>query len=716
MTSNDNISIRARIRKASTSINPEFGPATDALLTFVSSGSSSSWNKRSDASIVLSPLSLLSGAHHPHPSANNSTANSYSNSNNGNGNSAAWRSASPLRSHSAPRARGLSSSQRNRSFNRGHPPLLVRHSSPANAARSNNNNGSSSSDGGDLTNSNDKFTNDETNENDMVDISLEEEETPVTIELESQELTNKNNNTQEEEETRQDNNNNNTSSTLPPSTTPLPIVRSGSGLSMPAIIGGPPLQQQQPQRSNTNSTCSTNSLSSRSNSLPRSRSINDRSRSINKNRRARSRNRSSCSGGGGGSDSLCSSSGRQRSSRPTSNSRAGSNGRPLSRGNNAALSLSHGRRMRSAGAANIFNTISVVCNDDEEEDVLDSSLRFDEEMMITEEMSVALKDVISVRHETPTSSSLKSATTATTGTTTTNGTTTTISMAPLAMTRVGSFTPPIISPPTPLYRPGSKLSTTTQSLTASAHPPPNSYRIYIHTRMNGYLEFEFDKNSNSYEVVLAYLRCHLREGMVPPDHHNVVDVSSDGGGLKKKKKKGLEESIALTRTKSITPKHAIDVDNDDDDDDDEDTVTSTSTASTSSHHHQQDSLPLTPTEPPLITRSNSSNPIERLQTKAINRQLQQEEAPMNRISGWFSSIMDCGFNCCQDTTVTPEDKTVYYYGGIQSTTPLRGGELKKKKSGQSQSVSPRSRVLKKSGIGGLSFEVETVTSNMSGYY
>eukprot|EP00574_Skeletonema_japonicum_P005320 CAMPEP_0201720570 /NCGR_PEP_ID=MMETSP0593-20130828/5470_1 /ASSEMBLY_ACC=CAM_ASM_000672 /TAXON_ID=267983 /ORGANISM="Skeletonema japonicum, Strain CCMP2506" /LENGTH=52 /DNA_ID=CAMNT_0048211229 /DNA_START=128 /DNA_END=283 /DNA_ORIENTATION=- len=52
MASNNNISIRTRIRKASTSINPEFGPSTESLLTFVSSSSSSSsqssWKKRGD--------------------------------------------------------------------------------------------------------------------------------------------------------------------------------------------------------------------------------------------------------------------------------------------------------------------------------------------------------------------------------------------------------------------------------------------------------------------------------------------------------------------------------------------------------------------------------------------------------------------------------------------------------------------------------------------
>jgi len=691
----NNISIRTRIRKASTSINPEFGPSIESLLTFVSSSSSqsSSWKKRSDgdSSIVITPLSILNGA--------SSSAGGGGASSGGNGGNAAWRSASPLRSQSAPR--GLSSSHRNRSFNRGHPPLLVRagpngssaasmtnsssvgRRSPVTAGDRKNYGGSIGVAGGrlEMDLSNDSKL--EAEEDGMVDISLEDNNksnhnnngsSGIMMELETELSSSK------DDETRED-------KLLPPaqsqlqqqqrqrcSTSPLPIVRSGSGLSMPANVG---VSGPQDQYRLNNNLSSNNSIGS-SNSRALSRSINARSRSINKNMRARSRSRGG--GGGGGSDSLTSS-GRNRS------------GRPLSRG--GAISLS-GRRMRSAGAANAFNTATVVCDDN---DSLDHSSHkyHDEEMMITEAMSVLLKDIISVRHETPTSSKNKSAA-ATAGEL----------YSPHAITRVESFTPPTLPPPSqPLYRPGSKLSTTSQPLSASAHcGMMNSYRIYIHTRMNGYLEFNFDNNSNSYEVVLAYLRCHLRNGMVPPDDNDSVPVGSTSGGVGNATPRGLGQPVNLTRTKSysnkVTPK--------DNGGGDDATVTSVSTASISSQHKLESQVP-------LISRSNSSNPIERLQTKAINRQLQQEHTPMNsmkhNVSGWLSSIVDCAsFGCCQDTTVTPEDKAVLYNGnGIQST-PLRKSQSRVQ---QQQSMTPRSKALKSNGIGGLSFEVETVTSNMSGF-
>ncbi len=401
--------------------------------------------------------------------------------------------------------------------------------------------------------------------------------------------------------------------------------------------------------------------------------------------RARSRSRS---------DSLASSTGRVVS---------GSSGhqqqrRPTSR--NGSLSLS-GRRMRSAGAANAFHTAptsafsvgGVAVGDD---DSLDQSLHnkcYDEEMMIMEEITVLLKDVISVRRETPTTSIQNKATSFGGGVAVLGGGGGELLHSPVGLTRVASFTPPS----QPLYRPGSKLSTTSQPLSACAHSNMmNSYRIYIHTRMNGFLEFNFDSNSNSYEVVLAYLRCHLKNGMVPPDDDEEEKVIVGGGAVVKGS--SLEQSLNLNRTKSLSKDNNYGGGGDDDA-----TVTSNSTASNTQ-------------QPPPITRSNSSNPIERLQTKAINRQLQQEQTPINsmkhNVSGWLSSIVDCAsFGCCQDTTV--EEKA----GGEIEGTPLRhmhvvGGSG----SGRlGQSMTPRSKVLKSQGIGGLSFEVETVTSGMSGY-
>lgn len=450
-------------------------------------------------------------------------------------------------------------------------------------------------------------------------------------------------------------------------------------------VGGQ--HDQQHNRSSNNSIVSSTGSS---NSRPRSRSINARSRSINKNMRARSRSR----GHGGGGDSL------------TSSGRGGGagGGGALSRG--GAISLS-GRRMRSAGAANAFNTSTVVCDDNDS--MTDHSLypnQEEEMMMMMETMNVLLKDIISVKHETPFSSSKKSDAEL---------------HAPVAMVgRAASFTPPpptttMLAAPQPLYRPGSKLSTTSQPLSPSVHSGLNCYRIYIHTRTNGYLEFNFDNNSNSYEVVLAYLRCHLKDGMVPPDDDDVpVVVGNDGVGSSNaatsKGPSSLEQPVNLTRTKSLSNK-VTSKDNGGGGGDDA-TVTSTSTTSTGDK--QQQHLPSSAFQP-FISQSNSSNPIERLQTKAINRQLEQEHTPMNSIkesvAGWVSSIIDCAnFGCCQDTTVTPEDKSVYNGNGIEGTPLRQQPQLQQQRV---QSMTPTSKVLKSNGIGGLSFEVETVSSNMS---
>ena len=668
-TTNTNISIRTRIRKASTSINPEFGPSVESILTFVSSSSSSSWKKKrsssdGDSSIVITPLSILAGSTSPTVAAT--------------GGNAAWRSASPLRSQSAPRGRGgLSSSHRNRSFNNsGHPPVPTK-DLVSSVGRRNSTNaavGSINHGGGNTTNKEE-----EDDIDGMVDISLHDKQLPhngmgnngiIRMELETEER---------DDETREDKESNNNAPLLPPSQSQqqqqrqrrcsspqFPIVQSGSGSSMPTAVG----VGQQPHSTNNNTTSSSNnsivsSTGSSSSNRPLSRSINARSRSINKNMRARSRSR----GGGGGDSSLTC-------------------GGALSRGGSISLS---GRRMRSAGAANAFNTSTVVCDDD-----LDHSLHnHQEEEMIMETMSVLLKDIISVRHETPNSSSMQTKSAA--------------ELQQVAVVSVASFTPPAASalalsspPQQPLYRPGSKLSTTSTPLSPSIHT--NCYRICMHTRMNGYLEFNFDNNSNSYEVVLAYLRCHLKDGMVPPDD---VPVGNSGGGVGRSSaaSRSLGEPVDLTRTKSLSNKVVVTSKTNGGGGGDDATVTSTSTVSTGDKQQQL------PSSASFISQSNSSNPIERLQTKAINRQLQQENTPINSIkenvSGWLSSIIDCaGMSCCQDTTVTSEDNKSSVYNGIQGT-PIR------KQPSFQQRMTPRSKALKRNGIGGLSFEVETLTSNMS---
>lgn len=715
MASNDNISIRTRIRKASTSINPEFGPSIESLLTFVSSTQSSSWKKNQrdgNSSIVITPLSILSGSTHPASAAGGGGVAA------GGG---AWRSASPQRSQSAPRGRLLSSSHRNHSFNNnnnnsGHPPLLVRggpsnHSATsvlssssvgrrsssvtaaaaalAAAAGVAGGGGNKNRSGGEVTTEGgtnrlefDLMSNDGV-EGGMVDVSLEDNNKPdhndgtirggsgITMELETELSSSK------DDKTRRQDNKEVHHLLLPPmqqqsqqlrhrSPSPLPIVRSGSGLSVPSMgVSGGSQQQQQDQQQQQHNRSSNNSIvsstGSSNNSRARSRSINARSRSINKNRRARSHSR-----GGGGGESL------------TSSGRCGAGA--LSRG--GALSLS-GRRMRSAGAANVFNTSTVVYDDNDS--MTDHSfLHNHEEEVMMETMNVLLKDIISVRHETPSSAAELH--------------------APVTVGRVASFTPP--TAPQPLYRPGSKLSTTSQSLSPSLHSGLNCYRIYIHTRTSEYLEFNFDNNSNSYDVVLAYLRCHLKDGMVPPDD---VPVGSDGVGSAASKLSSLGKPVNFTRTKSLSSKVASKGNGGGGDGDDDATVTSSSASSTGNKQHQ----PPSSSFQPFISQSNSSNPIERLQTKAINRQLQQEHTPMNSIkenvAEWVSSIIDCAnFGCCQDT-VTPEDKSLYNGNGIEGT-PLRQSQSQQQRD---RSTTPRSKMLKRNGIGGLSFEVETVSSNRS---
>jgi len=109
---------------------------------------------------------------------------------------------------------------------------------------------------------------------------------------------------------------------------------------------------------------------------------------------------------------------------------------------------------------------------------------------------------------------------------------------------------------------------------------------------------------------------------------------------------------------------------------------------------------LTPTklqQPPQLTRSmsiDSACTLDKLQKKMIRQRLQQETTPLGRIrenlANWMSSIVDCA--CCQDTTTVapdPSDKNASKKGIVDE--------------------SPESKLLKKQGIGGLSFEESSTT-------
>ena len=65
-----------------------------------------------------------------------------------------------------------------------------------------------------------------------------------------------------------------------------------------------------------------------------------------------------------------------------------------------------------------------------------------------------------------------------------------------------------------------------------------------------------------------------------------------------------------------------------------------------------------------------------------------------RMVQWMSSVIDCG--CCLDTTVAPLEMTSSSVSGTGTGVG----------SPHDKDISPRTKALKKKGIGGLSFEVE----------
>jgi hypothetical protein len=75
----------------------------------------------------------------------------------------------------------------------------------------------------------------------------------------------------------------------------------------------------------------------------------------------------------------------------------------------------------------------------------------------------------------------------------------------------------------------------------------------------------------------------------------------------------------------------------------------------------------------------------------------QSRPPLTRIKermvNWMSSVIDCG--CCLDTTVAPLETTSSSVSGTGTgSAPYK-------------ETTPSTKALKKKGIGGLSFEVET---------
>eukprot|EP00804_Cyclotella_cryptica_P012452 CCRYP_010869-RA/>CCRYP_010869-RA protein AED:0.37 eAED:0.37 QI:0/-1/0/1/-1/0/1/0/299 len=207
----------------------------------------------------------------------------------------------------------------------------------------------------------------------------------------------------------------------------------------------------------------------------------------------------------------------------------------------------------------------------------------------------------------------------------------------------------------------SVASEAVSSVALSPPPPSNSlhgksaiYRIFLHTSSNGYIEFCFD-NANSHDILMAFLSAHLKPDQLPRKTPTNQVVPPMEGAL---------QTMILTPTK-MEKRVASNV------------------------HLKQT---------PQFTRSASTDSactLEKLQKKIIQQRIQQETTPLEKIkenlASWMSSIVDCA--CCQDTTVPPdpEDKN------SAAKRPGAGGG----------GMSPATEVLKKKGIGGLSFE-ETV--------
>mmetsp|Transcript_31200 Transcript_31200/g.60019 ORF Transcript_31200/g.60019 Transcript_31200/m.60019 type:complete len:503 (+) Transcript_31200:1-1509(+) len=211
------------------------------------------------------------------------------------------------------------------------------------------------------------------------------------------------------------------------------------------------------------------------------------------------------------------------------------------------------------------------------------------------------------------------------------------------------------------------------------------YRIFVNTSSQGYIEFSFD-NSNCYEILLAFLRAHLKDKI---RERNTGDIKTDSAAVGHG---GAMQTMVLTPSKldqfaqpplqysqsfqptSNTPKHHA--------------LFSRSNSNLTSRTAQ--------TSP-----SNQEVTFDKLEAKAIKQRLKQESTPLERmkdnLAEWMSQIVDCG--CCQDTTTVAAEDDVSTSANNNSTN-VRGGYLVLKKG----SMTPMTDKLKKQGIGTLSLE------------
>jgi len=234
-----------------------------------------------------------------------------------------------------------------------------------------------------------------------------------------------------------------------------------------------------------------------------------------------------------------------------------------------------------------------------------------------------------------------------------------------------------------------KEPTAAPSQLSSPTPPPSStkkvsHRIFLHTLSHGYVEFSLD-NANSHDIFMAYLKAHLEPDRIPKRDNGGTSAKQVGGALLR--------TMVLTPTKEVPSILG----------------SSTHTCATAKHANTNACHPSAPSPArsppphpsrylpqPNLIRSNStvSNRIDKLHSKAIHQRLQNESTPLQQmkesIEGWMSSMMDCA--CCQDTTVAPLEVSRTTSSSMEGT-PNKG-----------QRRSPKSEVLRRRGVGGLSFE------------
>ncbi|KAL7439849.1 hypothetical protein ACHAXH_007494 [Discostella pseudostelligera] len=259
-----------------------------------------------------------------------------------------------------------------------------------------------------------------------------------------------------------------------------------------------------------------------------------------------------------------------------------------------------------------------------------------------------------------------------------------------------------------------KAAATTPSTLASVNPqhpllsspPPStthsgrpSHRIFLHTLSSGYLEFSLD-NANSHDSFMAYLKAHLPSDRIPCRNNNSIGSSSYISSSAPTKVTNHVGGVGMLRTMVLTPTKELPSNL-------SGTTTSTVATTTSgsgdnltAHHFQQQQARPTPPPTPTIAPSSSasvcSNRIDKLHSKMMHQRLHYEKnsrPPIvrmkERMVNWMSTVIDCG--CCFDTTVVAPLETV---------NSVSVGE-----------TTPKTKTLKKRGIGGLSFEVESCVSS-----